>query len=610
MSRMTHSFSFWALVTFIVLYVLQLFPIPGIFLMILGGPFWCGLAAQVFLVALLFEAASGRLPRFLVIVPLAAYGFYYVMYAKQSVEIAAEARDMQASNPAEVLRFDPATYSLVMHSTESLSLAEFYDVPAVYQVDANLKPEGYRSHRLLDREQCARARDALARMKDRAAGFIIGVWSEGLVGGVCVLTFPDTPLLQQIVVTRRGDEAWSRKRTIMEQYTDFSLNGRVFATYKTASVWRLPVFPILVIGCGLNSGNPSWDCVADFYRSHEEIDGTPKGVDKAVYDSPESIVLGLRKYARSDYAGFKGNGSSSALIERIELYPQEQAEFRRQENARLFAQFVDFVHDTGTETTGKGVFIDLLYKGTTAPPAEMKAAILEKPEQLVPLRDAIAARFIQILNVLVGPNNVHVSPNSQWLRLLDRSLIALPRDSYVTMPDQEVTQILDALASDRGWDYYHSLYVRMADAGPRTLGFYEEQLAQLQDRGRDALPPVLAICRIGEASEQTKSILRKKFVESANSKFGGSDDVVRTNSTILVTLLKLHDPLVVDGYPTNFTREDVIGWYDAVRQGKGETDIGPNNCEGWTSFQPTSEPSALQAGLVYRNKSWIETRAK
>jgi hypothetical protein len=618
MSRVKSSFSFWALVLFISLLVLQWSPLPGIYLMFVGGALWCGLAVHAVLLGLFVEALLKRVPRFLIILPLAAYGGYYFMYIKQGREIDAKAQQMQTSNPSLVRQFDPAVNSLELPPDKAEFLASHYRVPVTYEVNTNFKPEGHISHRMLDAEQCAKARDVQAKLRARkvfvalnlvtpvrfdAGRFEGSFFKEDLVNDVCVLNFPETPPLQPVVVTQRGDyESWQRKRAIMEQFVDFSLDGQVFATFATASVWRLPPLPILLIGCYLNDAKPSWECFADFTRSYEVIDGTPKSVDKALFDTPVSIVLGLRKYARTDYTDFTGDTRWSALIERVEGYPEAQAKFKIEQNAELFAQFVDFVHDSGVETTGKGIFINLVHNGKTVPPAEMEAAILEKSEQLIPLRDAIAARWMQLLNAKIFVRN-------GWLRLLDKSLIVLPRDVYVTMPDQEVTQLLDALASNRGWDYFSSLYVRTADAGPRTLGFYEHALTKMQDQGRDVLPSALAICRIGEASEQARAILRKIFVESAKSPYASADDA-RINSTMFVTLLKLHDPLVADPYPTNFKRDDVISWYDAVRQGRGQTDMGPNNCEGWFQFPRRDLPSSLQPGLVYRDKAWIEAHAR
>jgi len=615
MLRMINSFSFWALVSFTTLLALQASPVTGEVVAFLAGAIWCGFAAHAFLLGLFVEGALGRLPRFLMIIPIGVYGGYYVMYVEQGREIEAKDAQLQMSNPSMVLQFDPAVHSLVVPSRQAEHLATHYDVAATYELNPNFQPTGYMSHRLLDEAQCSSARGAQARLHaERVSPALVGnlvgpVEFEGgphderFVPGVCVLNFPEQPPLQQIVVTRRGDQAITDgERAIIDQFVDFSLNGQVFATYRTASVWRLPAFPIMfVIGCGPKI-RADRSCVADLEpKTYELIDGTPKGVDKRLHDSPESIVLGLRKYAWTDYANFKGDSSWSALIDRIGRYPQEQADYKVERNAALLRQFVEFVQDTGVETTGKGAFLDIVYKGRTAPPSGMLGAILEKPEQLILLRDAIASRFVQLADANIIMNN-------HWFRLLESTLIELPRDSYATMADKQVSQMLDALGANRGWDYFEHLYLRMADAGPRALSFYEGELSKL--RGRDRIPAVLAICRIGEANDDTRAVLRKEFLES--SKSDSADDEVIMNSAVYVTLLKLGDPAAVDGYPTNFKREDVIGWYEAVRQQKGRTDIGPNNCNSWVRQGPRDAgwsrrlPSSLRPGLIYNSdaKAW------
>src|ERR1700722_9542070 len=94
MSRISKSFSFWAFVAFISLFALQLSPFPGFYLMLFGGAMWCGLAVHAMLLGLVVEASLARVPRVLIIVPLAAYGGYYFMYLKQGREIALKAEQM------------------------------------------------------------------------------------------------------------------------------------------------------------------------------------------------------------------------------------------------------------------------------------------------------------------------------------------------------------------------------------------------------------------------------------------------------------------------------------------------------------------------------------
>lgn len=618
MPRLASLFSVWALIVFAVLGLLQLLPFPGVILMMLGGALWCGLAVHAFLIGVGVEAALGRLPRFLLIVPFAAYGAYYVMYLQQAREISARSEQLRVSNPSLVLPFDPARYSLVLPLEHAQIVAGHYDVPVTYDANPNFRPEGFLSHRLLNRRQCADATAAQARLRaerSRAAfGLVTPVRVEDgavmptYIRDVCLLNFPEKPPLQQIVVTRRGDDAvWRRERGILEQTTDFSLDGKLFATYRTASVWRLPPFPLLLIGCGLNSGAPSWDCFANFRRALEVINTTPHDVDGARYDLPESIVLGFRKYLPADYAEFKGDDRWQALIGQVDNYPQRQAEFDSDHKADLFSQFVEFVHDTAVEATGTGVFINVSYKGAIAPPGDMERAVLAAPEKLIPLRDAIVARFVQLARASIGVNN-------RWYRLLDKSLVALPRDAYASMPDDEVKQLLDALGSSRGWDYFRELYLRMTDAGPRTLDFYEHELARLQNRGASkSLVPELAICRLGQADEPTREILRKEFI--ATSKSDMFDDPVDDNSAVFVTLLRLGDAAVAQGAPATFRREEVVSWYDAVRGGKGQTDVGPNNCFGWgrSGFRDMNWwrrfPPSLRAGLIYQDNAWVEVKA-
>ena len=319
MPRLTSLFSVWALIAFAVLGLLQLFPYTGVILMVLGGALWCGLAVQAFLIGLGVEAALGRVPRFLLVVPLAAYAGYYVMYLQQTREIHAKAEQLRASNPSLVLPFDPTQHSLVLPQMHAQLVAGHYDVPMTYDTNPNFKPEGFVSHRLLNRQQCTDATAAQARLRaqrSRAAFGLVtqvrvedGAITPTYIKDVCLLNFPEKPPLQQIVVTRRGDDAvWRRERGILEQTTDFSLDGKLFATYHTASVWRLSPFPLLLIGCALNSGAPSWDCFANFNHALEVINTTPDNVDSARYDLPESIVLGLRKYLPNDYVEFRGDG--------------------------------------------------------------------------------------------------------------------------------------------------------------------------------------------------------------------------------------------------------------------------------------------------------------
>ena len=70
MRRITRLVSFWAFLLFAALVALQVFPYTGVFLMIVGAAFVTGLVLHVFLIALFVEAFVGRLPRYLIAIPM------------------------------------------------------------------------------------------------------------------------------------------------------------------------------------------------------------------------------------------------------------------------------------------------------------------------------------------------------------------------------------------------------------------------------------------------------------------------------------------------------------------------------------------------------------
>jgi hypothetical protein len=126
MRRITRLVSFWAFLLFAALVALQVFPYTGVFLMIVGAAFVTGLVLHVFLIALFVEAFVGRLPRYLIAIPIAAYSAYYAAFIQQTWKIAHKSAELRASNPGQVLKFDPDSQSLVTRKpTRSLPSTPF-----------------------------------------------------------------------------------------------------------------------------------------------------------------------------------------------------------------------------------------------------------------------------------------------------------------------------------------------------------------------------------------------------------------------------------------------------------------------------------------------------
>ncbi len=292
MPRITKLVSFWAFVALAALLALQAFPVTGIFLMMFGAALLSGALVHIFLLSLFFEALVGRVPRVLMILPVAAYGAYYAVYFHQGIEIARKSAEMKASNPGMILDFDPRSHSLV--TADAQTLVQRYAVPVVYETNPNF-PEGYLSYRLIRRDQCGIRKDSQHRIQT------FGMHRNGrFQQGTCGLRIPEAPSEKIVRAVRHGDdEVWKRKWGIAEQVTEISVDGAVIGSYRSASVWRLPVLPLGYIGCALISSTPAWKCGAEFKREHVVIDTVPAGIDRQSYDSAVSIMLGLKLYSES-----------------------------------------------------------------------------------------------------------------------------------------------------------------------------------------------------------------------------------------------------------------------------------------------------------------------
>ncbi len=242
--RATKTVSLWSFLLLAALLVLQLFPITGIFLMFFGGALFAGAMVHVFLISLLIEGYLRRVPRVLMILPVVAYGGYYALYVKQTIDIARRAAELRASNPKQVLEFDPKTQRLVTANAQTLIQA--YAIPVAYQPEPNYT-EGYLSYRLIPRGECMVVRDSQGRI------ITFGIFfNSSLQKQVCVLRFPEMPEGKIVKAVRTGDdEIWRRKWGISEQTTTLSIDGKVIGSYRSAFVWRLPLLPVGFVGCAL-----------------------------------------------------------------------------------------------------------------------------------------------------------------------------------------------------------------------------------------------------------------------------------------------------------------------------------------------------------------------
>ncbi|HMF69758.1 MAG TPA: hypothetical protein VK602_19360, partial [Phyllobacterium sp.] len=102
--------------------------------------------------------------------------------------------------------------------------------------------------------------------------------------------------------------------------------------------------------------------------------------------------------------------------------------------------------------------------------------------------------------------------------------------------------------------------------------------------------PVLAICRIGQASPDVVSEMKQQFANA-----DGSYSESEYKSALLVTLVKLGEQAFVEAN-RQVMHATFQTWTDSVLAGEGTTETGPNNCIG-RKWSHDYIPASMQPSL-------------
>jgi hypothetical protein len=540
--RYLSPFSSKVFVFLLLFLALEVLPLPGLYLMFLGGSLFAGLLVHLLLASLVVEALMGRIPRALILVPFLAYGGYYAAYFREGWQVAQVSEKLRTTNPGKIHDFDAAANSLVMDRGQEF--VETHDVPVVYEPNRNF-PEGYLSERLITRAQCNGVKKDT---QNRVATF--GVHFDGVFQqNICLLRFPEPSTHKAVRMTLVEDpQIWARDGGIRRQTTEIAVDDKTVGSFTRAFIWRLPSFPVLAIGCILIDQPPAWKCLATFDRKLVTIDGIPDHVDRAKFDEPTSVMLGIRKYVTADLANFSGFDSSLPTLDSVHKEPEKV------EN-NVF-EILDAIIDGQNPKT----------------PFNLGYSLAANPERLAPHADGMARRFAALVRA-----DIKTIPNwREQMEALATAIGALPREAFVSVAGPLFEVVKED--PDRAMHKYPMIYVRMGEAGTTTLAFYREQLMAGEIRGWQRMFPVLALCRIGEADRDLIEELKRRY--NAVDLQGGGDPV-NYKTALFVTLLKLgQEPFLRENHPNAGGRDQ---WYADILAGKGLTKIGPNNCmpEEW-----------------------------
>ena len=262
--------SLWFFAATLLVYLLQRFPLTGIFLMVVGAAFWSIILINLGVIGIGFEALTGKVSRLWLVVPLLYFGAYHLAYSRDQTTLKELRGEYARFNNGKSLPFDPATQDLLLDDDKGSFLSTNSFVP-YYGLGRAFSSNG-RMALLGDSDACAllRGNDAY-----RSAG----IHSSGLSSseaaakrpqalGFCSITAPGEP--DRPVVRVTGESAESNHERMPVTTQTFRIRdeaNRREIVVKSAFAAPLKRFPMPVMGCALNSGGGSWDCFHGFMRA-------------------------------------------------------------------------------------------------------------------------------------------------------------------------------------------------------------------------------------------------------------------------------------------------------------------------------------------------------
>ena len=295
----------WSLSWFVLtgaIFLLQLFPLTGVFLMLVAVSLWSIATINLGFLSLAVEALLGRIGTLWLVLPLAWFAGY-AGAAHVSQQRAAELDAiLRAANAGERLKFEAAKQALVFDgrsddlSGAPSSIVQNYRIPVAYQVRTEKKQRIHHASRVAADRICDTVK---ADRSYSAAGINISWFHEGeplrgrrLVKGLCMISSPEDPELPAVLVQAKREKHADLILPYTLTRTTIRDPGGAKAELVTGRAEPLPWLPMPVMGCALNSGAPSWVCFAGFWRNKVGLGGPgPYGGTSGVI----AQALGLEK---------------------------------------------------------------------------------------------------------------------------------------------------------------------------------------------------------------------------------------------------------------------------------------------------------------------------
>lgn len=320
-----------------IVFLAQHLPVVGVFLMILGAPFWSAITINLGLVLMAKEAREGKLPRALVVLPILYFSIYAAITFAGHWQLFWLRREIGANNRSVHVAFDPQQNDLVIdakvvNSEPALdkvpdNLVEAYDIPVVYGLNGNRRGPAHLSYRVTSRKAC----DAAHRGDPRVTTFAFqenGKFNFGL----CLMRCPEETTKPAVTVSAQenaGAQNWLLPTTV--QTITITDAGNQSFTLKGGTAAPFSWIPLPVMGCALDSGAPAWRCFAEFERAaFTPLAGeTSRDMDRNANTAAIAAALGLQSSPATERISVPATDTASARSTQMDDAAERDNELKR-----------------------------------------------------------------------------------------------------------------------------------------------------------------------------------------------------------------------------------------------------------------------------------------
>ncbi|MDX8500907.1 hypothetical protein RFM99_21160 [Mesorhizobium sp. VK4C] len=469
--RKTAPFSLIFLAATALLFVVQAFPLTGMFALLIAAPYWSIFLVNVAMLGTLVEALTGRVARHWLVLPFVFYGGYYLVAVQDHLALFALAQQFGAANASVSVPFDPLRQTIIFEGdtddTEAAKLTQNYGLPVAFSANANV-PEQYLSHRLMDMAICYKAREnpafGAASIQVRAVYDADDSPAPRADKRLCELSMPEKPLLSLVLLARsevkmrEGRLAFTRITwTIRTPGKRFQLVGG----YGSPLSW----VPMPVIGCGIDFQASRWSCFGEFLRERPKAIGSEvrRGQDYSALAGP----LGLKRIATAD----RHSGDAEFVLGKMD----------------------ELEHGTLSQQLAN---VDAMIADPSAKTIDRRVEMVGNNKKELDSRAAGILTALERAVLVDGRGRNRAKANGL---VLARLLASLPREHFLQFGPRLLRIYAGADGQHWLWEA-GPLIGRLGDLGTSALPYLVNPRALAEPSGRAG---VEGMCRVGAAGRDT-----------------------------------------------------------------------------------------------------------